>query len=190
MSRGSGRVRIIAGRLRGSRIDVPDRPGLRPTPDRVRETLFNWLMPYIESARVLDLFAGTGALGIEALSRGAASVDFVERDRELAEALRATLGRLKQNDVAQVHAMGAESFLAQPRPPYALVLLDPPFAEKLWEPTAQRLEAGGFLVDGAMIYVESPGNPPPSLPESWRLHRELTAGDVRAALYRRVAPVG
>lgn len=190
MNAGSGRVRIVAGRLRGSRIDVPDRPGLRPTPDRVRETVFNWLMPYVDAARVLDLFAGTGALGIEALSRGAASVDFVEQDRGLAEALRSTLGRLRLTDVAQVHAARAETFLAHAGPPYAIVFLDPPFAGNLWAATAQRLEAGGFLVDGAMVYVESPVRAPPDVPACWQLHRELKAGEVRAALYRRVASVG
>src|SRR5512142_1045891 len=91
-----GKLRIIGGSLRGSRLVVPDLPGLRPTPDRVRETLFNWLMPVIEGAQCLDLFAGTGALGIEALSRGAAGVDFVETDAKLAELLRANLARLKQ----------------------------------------------------------------------------------------------
>ena len=188
MSRGGGRVRIIAGRLRGSRIDVPTRAGLRPTPDRVRETLFNWLAPYLEGARVLDLFAGTGALGIEALSRGAAEVDFVERERDLAEALRATLARLKQ--AAAVHATGAEAFLASARPPYAVVFLDPPYAANLWSEVARRLETGAFLVDGALIYVESPRAEAPELPPNWRLQRELLAGDVRAALYRRVAHVG
>src|SRR5260221_11792882 len=91
-----GRLRIVGGTLRGSRLDVPDAPGLRPTPDRARETLFNWLMPVIAGARCLDLFAGTGALGIEALSRGAAAADFVEADAQLAELLRANLLRLKQ----------------------------------------------------------------------------------------------
>src|SRR5215831_14365771 len=95
-----GRVRIVAGALRGSRLDVPALPGLRPTPDRVRETLFNWLMPVIDGARCLDLFAGTGALGIEALSRGAAWTDFVETDPRLAQALRDNLARLKQTPAA------------------------------------------------------------------------------------------
>lgn len=188
MSGGSGRIRIIAGRLRGSRIDVPNRPGLRPTPDRVRETLFNWLAPYLEGARALDLFAGTGALGIEALSRGAASVDFVERDAGLADALRATLARLKQ--VATVSTSAAESFLAVTRPPYAIVFLDPPYAADAWTDIARRLELGGFLAEGAMIYVESPRAQEPALPPNWQLHRALDAGDVRAALYRRVVPVG
>lgn len=189
MSAGSGRIRIIAGRLRGSRIDVPDRPGLRPTSDRVRETLFNWLMPYIEGARVLDLYAGTGALGLEALSRGASEVDFVECEPALVDALRATLARLKQNSAA-VFGMRAEQFLAVARSPYAVVFLDPPFAAGLWAEAALRLEQDGFLADGALIYVESPRSISPELPATWRLHRETAAGDLRAALYRRLAPVG
>lgn len=189
MSAGSGRVRIIAGRLRGSRIDVPDRPGLRPTSDRVRETLFNWLMPYLEGARVLDLYAGTGVLGLEALSRGAGEVDFVECEAALVDALRATLARLKQT-AATVYGLRAEQFLAAERVPYAVVFLDPPFAADLWTAAALRLEQGGFLTDGALIYVESPRAKAPELPATWRLHRDLVAGDVRAALYRRLAPVG
>ncbi|HWT16095.1 MAG TPA: 16S rRNA (guanine(966)-N(2))-methyltransferase RsmD [Patescibacteria group bacterium] len=187
MGVGSGRIRVIAGKLRGSRIDVPDRPGLRPTPDRVRETLFNWLAPWIEGARVLDLFAGSGVLGIEALSRGAAEVDFVERDGELARHLRATLDRLKQT--AAVHGGAAEQFLQGAHAPYALAFIDPPFAADLWQAVAERLETGGFLLDGAMIYVESPRDRVPLLPGHWHLHRELQAGEVRAALYRRVVPV-
>src|SRR6202161_4111233 len=104
-----GRVRIIGGSLRGSKLDVLDAPGLRPTPDRVRETLFNWLMPVIDGARCLDLFAGTGALGIEALSRGAVRVDFVESDAQLARMLRENLARLKQT--AAVHQSMASRFV-------------------------------------------------------------------------------
>lgn len=189
MKAGPGRVRVIAGRLRGSRIDIPDRPGLRPTPDRVRETLFNWLAPWIDGARALDLFAGTGALGLEAWSRGAASVDFVEADPVAAAALRTTLARLKVD--APVHVVAAERFLAQPPvSPWSIVFLDPPFAANLWSGIAQQLEMSGRLADGAMIYVESPRPSIPVLPEHWTLHRELLAGDVRAALYRRLVPVG
>ncbi|HRQ64697.1 MAG TPA: RsmD family RNA methyltransferase, partial [Xanthomonadaceae bacterium] len=90
-----GRIRIIGGSLRGSRLDVPDRAGLRPTPDRLRETLFNWLIPNLPGSRVLDLFAGTGALALEALSRGAASAVAVERDRELARLLADNAARLR-----------------------------------------------------------------------------------------------
>src|SRR6478736_1604905 len=116
-----GSVRIIGGSLRRSRLEVPDAPGLRPTPDRVRETLFNWLMPVIEGARCLDLFAGTGALGIEALSRGAASVDFVESDPRLADLLRANLARLKQN--ARVSRDDAQRFVANTGAHYDVVFL-------------------------------------------------------------------
>src|SRR4051812_44870457 len=118
-----GKVRIIGGRLRGSRLDVVDAPGLRPPPDRARETLFNWLMPIIDGAQCLDLFAGTGALGIEALSRGAAAVDFVETDAKLVQALRANLSRLKQD--ATVARADAAAFLAGAQARYDIVFLDP-----------------------------------------------------------------
>ena len=180
-----GRVRIVAGTLRGSRLDVPDAPGLRPTSDRVRETLFNWLMPVIEGARCLDLFAGTGALGIEALSRGAASVDFVESDPRLADLLRANLARLKQN--ARVSRDDAQRFVANTGAHYDVVFLDPPFDADLWDSIAQALESSGVLDVQAWIYVESPGSNEPSLPANWYLHREGRAGAVRYALYRRSA---
>jgi 16S rRNA (guanine966-N2)-methyltransferase len=180
-----GRVRIVAGTLRGSRLDVPDAPGLRPTSDRVRETLFNWLMPVIEGARCLDLFAGTGALGIEALSRGAASVDFVESDPRLADLLRANLARLKQN--ARVSRDDAQRFVANTGAHYDVVFLDPPFDADLWDSIAQALESTGVLDVQAWIYVESPGSDEPSLPANWHLHREGRAGAVRYALYRRSA---
>jgi 16S rRNA (guanine966-N2)-methyltransferase len=179
-----GKLRIIGGSLRGSRVAVPDKPGLRPTPDRVRETLFNWLAPVIQGARCLDLFAGTGALGIEALSRGAVQVDFVEADARLADLLRANLIRLKQD--ANVHATDALRFLARDAARYDVVFLDPPFAANLWGDAARALEAHGRLLDSAWIYVEGPANATLELPQNWALHREGRAGDVRYALYRRV----
>src|SRR5689334_3673643 len=145
-----GRLRIVAGTLRGSRLDVADAPGLRPTPDRVRETLFNWLMPVIAGARCLDLFAGTGALGIEALSRGAAAVDFVETDGELAERLRANLLRLKQT--ARVLRLDALRFLGETEMRYDVVFLDPPFGAALWAAAAAALEAHDRLQADAWIY--------------------------------------
>jgi 16S rRNA (guanine966-N2)-methyltransferase len=185
-SSASGRLRIIGGSLRGSRITVPDRPGLRPTPDRVRETLFNWLAPVIQGARCLDLFAGTGALGIEALSRGAVQVDFVEADARLADLLRANLIRLKQD--ANVHADNALRFLARDAARYDVVFLDPPFAANLWGESARALEAYGRLLDSAWNYVESPAGAEPESPRNWALHREGRAGEVRFALYRRAGP--
>ncbi|OOG52851.1 16S rRNA (guanine(966)-N(2))-methyltransferase RsmD [Rhodanobacter sp. B05] len=185
---GSGRIRIIGGNLRNSRLQVPELPGLRPTPERVRETLFNWLAPMIEGARCLDLCAGTGALGIEACSRGAAHVQFVERDARAVQALRENLARLKV-DVGQVALLDASQFLQGTAQPCDLVFLDPPFALDLWAALALQLERGGWLLPKALIYVESPGHGVPDLPAHWQLHREARAGEVRFALYRRALPL-
>ena len=179
-------MRIIGGLLRGSRLDILDVPGLRPTPDRVRETLFNWLMPVIEGARCLDLFAGTGALGIEALSRGAAAVDFVESDAKLAALLRANLARLKQT--ANVHQSNASRFLETSIETYDIVFLDPPFADDLWETAMQTLEGSARMRSSAWIYIESPADRTIVAPAHWQLHREGRAGAVRFALYRRADP--
>jgi 16S rRNA (guanine966-N2)-methyltransferase len=181
----AGRLRIIGGTLRGSRLDVPNAPGLRPTPDRVRETLFNWLTPVIHGARCLDLFAGTGALGVEALSRGAAAVDFVETDARLADLLRSNLLRLKQ--AARVVRSDALRFLGETDGRYDVVFLDPPFGDALWTPAAAALEAHDRLQAQAWIYVESPRGETLRLPANWVLHREGHAGAVRYALYRRSA---
>ena len=179
-----GFVRVIAGRLRGSKLPVPDARGLRPTPDRVRETLFNWLMPVIDGARCLDLYAGTGALGIEAISRGAREVVMVERDAQLAAALRAQLARLK---VAEANVVGddAARYLDGPPSPFDVVFLDPPFDAGLWSAAATTLEQRGWLAPAAWIYVESPRDAPPAMPPNWAPWRELNAGNVRSALYRR-----
>ena len=183
-----GRVRIIGGSLRNSRLDVPALPGLRPTAERVRETLFNWLAPVIQGMRCLDLCAGTGALGIEALSRGAAAVQFVERDVHAAQALQANLVRLKV-DGGQVAATDAGVFLQPAGLAHDLVFLDPPFALDLWSVLAAQLEQGGWLAARAWIYVESPRTVTPAVPPNWQLHREGQAGEVRFALYRRALPL-
>jgi 16S rRNA (guanine966-N2)-methyltransferase len=181
-----GSVRIIGGSLRRSRLDVPDAPGLRPTPDRVRETLFNWLAPIIEGARCLDLFAGTGALGIEALSRGAGWVDFIERDPRLAQALRQNLQRLRQTDAAVRCADAVQTLGEAAADAYDVVFVDPPFSESLWQPAVVALEGNGWLRAGALIYLEMPASAPVDAPDSWNLHRESVAGAVRYALYRRL----
>ncbi len=185
---GPGRIRIIGGSLRNSRLQVPELPGLRPTPERVRETLFNWLAPVIEGARCLDLCAGTGALGIEACSRGAASVHFVERDARAAQALRENLARLRI-EAAQVSILDAGTFLRGTAQAFDLVFLDPPFALDLWAELARQLEAGGWLATKALIYVESPRADVPDLPSNWRVHREADAGEVHFALYRSSLPL-
>ncbi|MDI9240694.1 16S rRNA (guanine(966)-N(2))-methyltransferase RsmD [Lysobacter sp. LF1] len=179
-----GKVRLIGGRWRGTRLSVPDAPGLRPTSDRVRETLFNWLMPMLPGARVLDLFAGSGALGLEALSRGAASAVLVERDATLAAALRAVAARLPGGEAASVVQGDALSWLAtQPEGAYDLAFVDPPFAAGMWEAVlpqvTTRLRPDGWL------YVEAPHEAAFALPADWRLHREGRTREVRYALYRR-----
>jgi 16S rRNA (guanine966-N2)-methyltransferase len=184
MKAASGRIRIIGGSLRNSRLDVPALPGLRPTPERVRETLFNWLAPTLAGVRALDLCAGTGALGIEALSRGAGAVQFVEPDARSAQALRANLARLKVS-AGEVAAVDAATFLRGTAQPCGLVFLDPPFAQGLWAPLAEQLEQGGWLTPQAWVYVESPRALVPPLPSNWQPHRVGQAGEVRYALYRR-----
>ncbi|MFK2878699.1 16S rRNA (guanine(966)-N(2))-methyltransferase RsmD [Rhodanobacter hydrolyticus] len=184
----SGRIRIIGGSLRNSRLDVPELPGLRPTPERVRETLFNWLSPTIEGARVLDLCAGTGALGMEALSRGATSACFVEPEVQASRALRGNLARLKAAG-GDVVAMDAQGFLRGAARPFDLVFLDPPFALDLWGALAQGLEQGGWLAESAWVYLESPREVAPTVPRNWLQHREGRAGEVRFALYRRALPL-
>ncbi len=183
-----GRIRIIGGSLRNSRLQLPQLPQLRPTPERVRETLFNWLAPVIEGARCLDLCAGTGALGIEACSRGAARVRFVERDASVAQALRENLARLRI-DIAEVANVDAITFLAGSAQAFDLVFLDPPFALGLWAGLSRQLESGGWLGANALIYVESPRALVPDLPPDWHVHREGHAGEVRFALYRRALPL-
>ena len=188
MSRRGGhanQLRIIGGQWRGRRLTFPDLPELRPTPDRVRETLFNWLAPILPGARCLDLFAGSGALGIEALSRGAAAVTFIERQPLAARALRDNLTRLNAAG-GRVETADALVWLRQPGTPFAIVLLDPPFGEEALEPVCMALEQGGWLEETAWIYLEAPALAQRwSLPERWIVHREKTAGAVSYRLARR-----
>lgn len=178
-------VRIIGGTLRGSKIPVLSAPGLRPTPDRARETLFNWLAPIIAGARVLDLFAGTGALGIEALSRGAGHCDFVESEPRVAGMLRDTLARLKQ--VATVWTQPAAQVLDGLPGRYDLVFVDPPFGADAWGPILAALEASGKLSGSAWIHVEAPESAQFPVPATWSPWREGRFGDVQLRLYRRTA---
>lgn len=180
-----GSVRIIAGHWRGSRLPVPDRPGLRPTSDRVRETLFNWLQPVLPGARVLDLFAGSGALGLEAASRGAAHVQLVEADPGLARSLMATVERLQGQSRVAVHCGDALAFLraASPEPAWDIAFVDPPFAAGLWPAVLELLPPR--LATTAWLYLETPAEYTPVLPPDWAVHRENRTRQVRYALYRR-----
>lgn len=182
-----GRVRIVAGKWRGRRLPVPAAPGLRPTSERIRETLFNWLAPRIEGARCLDLYAGTGALGFEALSRGAAEVLFVEQADAVARGL-ADSARLLDAANAGIHVGDAVRFLQQAEArPRDIVFLDPPFGDHRLtdrlEELCRLLGARPWLAPGAAVYVEQDRKACPlSLPDGWRLAREKCAGNVRYAL--------
>ena len=188
-----GSVRIIGGSWRGRRIELVDAVELRPTPDRVRETLFNWLMAVLPGARCLDLYAGTGALGLEALSRGASESWFVERDPRTAAALEATLLHFGGQVAGQVagQPMGKGRVLATDAkrwlktPPLAafdVVFLDPPSAANNLADLCTLL-ARGWLAARAWVYLEtSRSQSLPVLPEGWQWHRESQAGDVRYAL--------
>lgn len=178
-----GRIHIIAGSLRGSRLAVPVLPGLRPTPQRLRQTLFDWLAPVIEGASVLDAFAGSGALGIEALSRGARAAMFLEGDRAQARAIEADLARLRQ-DRGTVRCVDALRLLAGPvSETFDIVFLDPPFEAGVWETATELLDANGWLAPTAWVYVEAGTADAWKAPARWRLHRQRDAGAVRGTLF-------
>ncbi len=176
-----GVVRIIGGDWRGTRLPVADRDGLRPTADRVRETLFNWLQPMLPGARVLDLFAGTGALGLEAVSRGAREAVLVERDPQLADVLRQLAAKLPGGERVQVVCADALGWLHATSGSFDLIFVDPPFAGDLWRPAFEAME--GHLADEAWLYAESPSPVQPAA--AWRPHRAGQTRDVHYALYRR-----
>jgi len=181
----SGKLRIISGKWRRRVLTVPPVEGLRPTPDRVRETLFNWLAGRVEGARCLDLYAGSGALGFEAASRGASRVVLVEKDaravdnmRAEARALGAEQVRVVQADVpgwleGGPHAQGdGEAF--------DIVFLDPPYASGDLGALCARLVRGGWLAADALVYLETgSANDPPPLPAGWEILRRQRAGRVR-----------
>jgi len=182
----SNKLRIIGGQWRGRKLSFPDSEGLRPTPDRVRETLFNWLSADIAGARCLDLFAGSGALGLEALSRGAAAVDFVDASTEVCRQLHSNLQTLQAT--AALHTTTATGQLAAygagQQPPFDIVFLDPPFGQQLLAPCMVLLDQYRLLREGSWIYIETGrGEPLPTPPVHWQLHREKTAGQVNYRLF-------
>ena len=178
-------VRIIGGGWRGRRVQFPDSPGLRPTPDRVRETLFNWLQQSIAGSRCLDLFAGSGVLGIEALSRGAREVVFVEQARDAARALSAQLQSLGGSSRAQVIETAAQRFLAAPGEPFDGIFLDPPYGRGYLADCVAAIEAGGWVKAGGWVYLESErAAGVPALPPHWDLVKSKSAGEVGYHLAR------
>ncbi len=178
-----GQLRIIAGQWRGRKLAFPSLDGLRPTPDRVRETLFNWLAPELPGSHCLDLCAGSGALGLEALSRGAASCHFVDSARAAINAINGHLQNLAC-DAGQCFNVSAQDYLAGKHPPANIVFMDPPFDLALHSELCEALRDSGILATEALVYLESPRqSESPAVPASWQLHRDKTAGDVRYQLF-------
>ncbi|RAX07541.1 16S rRNA (guanine(966)-N(2))-methyltransferase [Photorhabdus bodei] len=183
-----GQIRIIGGKWRGRKLPVPDSPGLRPTTDRVRETLFNWLAPVIQEAHCLDCYAGSGALGLEALSRYAAQVTLIEYERNIAKQLSANLDLLSTQN-AEVINNSALTYLSQSGKPYDVVFLDPPFRKGMLSETIKLLEEQNWLADESWIYVEAESESTAiDVPVNWQLHREKVAGQVAYRLYIRYLP--
>lgn len=177
-------VRIIGGRWRGRKLMFTPNDGLRPTGDRIRETLFNWLAPHIQGARCADLFAGSGALGIEALSRGAGHCDFIDTTRTALSQIEQHLQTLEAHDRGVCHAVTAQQFLQEAVTPYDIVFVDPPFKLKMVEPVCASLARARLLSDTALVYVETASTePPPSVPAQWALHREKVSGTVAYRLF-------
>ncbi|AOG21730.1 16S rRNA (guanine(966)-N(2))-methyltransferase RsmD [Acidovorax sp. RAC01] len=182
--KGAGEIRIIGGLWKRTRLQVASRPGLRPTPDRVRETLFNWLGQDLSGWRCLDAFAGTGALGLEAASRGAAAVQLVENDAALVAQLHKLQQRLEATAVRVQRGDGVAA-LGQAAPgSLDLVLLDPPFDSELFEPALKA--AAGAVAAGGFIYLEAPAawTDERLAPLGLALYRHLKAGAVHAHLLR------
>ena len=185
-----GHVRIIGGEWRGRRLPVVDLPGLRPSGDRARETLFNWLQPYIGGARCVDLFAGTGVLGLEAFSRGAAEVTLVENTPLAVQALRAALVKLEVPGAkAGVHLAETDALKwLQTRESLTLdiVFIDPPFSSRLETQAMTLLVDRNLVSEGGLVYIETSRNTPPFHPGlGWEILKDQSIGEVRMLLLKR-----
>lgn len=186
------KIRIIAGRLRGRNITFSDSPGLRPTGDRLRETLFSWLQPFLVESKVLDLFAGSGALGFEAVSRGAAHVTMVEKSRKVCAVLRQNAAQLELNDVTIIclDALDLLSDTARGNQdcasgPFDIVFVDPPFGEHLHQTAIDKLSQSQWLVKNSLVVIESDRRAGQcTVPAAWQLQKEKTAGEVHLQLYQ------
>lgn len=177
------RLRIIGGQWRGRKLSFPDSEGLRPTPDRVRETVFNWLQPVIQGARCLDLFCGSGAFGLEASSRGAAEVVMVDSSRDVATYLQEQCNLLDAKGIRIVQrnalAFLQEEMKSEIAQPFDIVFLDPPYGKDLLLPCCTQLEENNWLKSGAYIYLESEVSiEQSSLPSGWVLAKSKRAGKV------------
>lgn len=180
----TGNIRIIAGKYRGRKLPVLLAEGLRPTTDRVKETVFNWLMPYINDSHCLDCFSGSGSLGFEAASRGANQVTFLEMNKQAAEQLKQNSQLLKADNVVVHHTDALLHLAKKPEKPFDLVFIDPPFRKDLVEKTSELIN-NGWLATDALIYVEMESETTAqSVPSNWTLLKEKVAGQVAYRLYQ------
>ena len=178
-----GSVRLISGKFRGRKLPVILAKGLRPTTDRVKETVFSWLMPYMHSSRCLDCFAGSGSLGFEALSRGASEVTLLELNRQAAEQLKKNKCLLKADNLT-IHQTDSLTFLQNPLTTFDIVFIDPPFNKALVDQTINYLN-NGWLAENAIIYIEMEQNGQFDIPLDWTLLKEKTAGQVTYRLFEK-----
>lgn len=179
----TGSIRIIAGKHRGRKLPVMMAEGLRPTTDRVKETVFNWLMPYMHKANCLDCFAGAGSLGFEALSRGAEKITLVELNKSAFKQLQANKALLNADNLTVEQGDVLSILAQQPKHTFDIVFIDPPFRQALVSKTAQLLTQG-WLNNQALIYVEMESESEQPLPNNWQLLKEKVAGQVAYRLYQ------
>ncbi|MFQ3323644.1 MAG: 16S rRNA (guanine966-N2)-methyltransferase [Pseudomonadales bacterium] len=177
-----GSVRIIGGQWRGRKLPVHTSDGLRPTGDRVRETLFNWLSAELYDARCLDLFAGSGALGFEALSHGASHVTMLELEPTVAKQLTANKQLLNSGSADIEHTNSLKWLAHYQGDAFKIVFVDPPFANQLWDETLTALANSTAVDSTSYIYIEHPKNHAINLPAGWQWHRQKTAGDTAFGL--------
>ena len=180
-----GSVRIISGLWRGRKLPVHDAEGLRPTTDRVKETVFNWLAQDVPHSHVLDVFAGSGSLGFESASRQASKVQMIELNNKAYQQLVSNTALLKADNI-RLHNTSALTFLTQPGSPHDLVFIDPPFRQGLLPETVALLEQNGWLSENALVYIETEKELTlDAIPENWDLLKEKTAGQVCYRLFKR-----
>ena len=178
-------LRIVGGKWRSRKLSFTPTQSLRPTADRIRETLFNWLAPAIIGARCVDLFAGSGALGLEALSRGAAHCDFVDTSKSVQQQILQHLETLQARSHGHCFVDSAQNYLSNEKTPVDIAFIDPPFALGMAGPVCRSLSSSGLLAREAWVYVETPKTEDlAELPANWSLYRDKVAGDVAYRLYR------
>jgi len=179
----NGQFRVIGGQWKGRKLKFIEVEGLRPSLDRVRETLFNWLQSNIHGARCLDLFAGSGAIGIEALSRGASHLDFVELNKKAVRQLETNLGLLDADDGNVIH-QDAKQFLDKIDQAYDIIFIDPPFHKGIAQEILSKLAQTNLLKEGALIYLEMEQNLEVDISQSWELLKDKKAGQLQYRLYQ------